>query len=79
MFPACELANAADLAVNGAQTRAVALAPNHALVIGGRDLAAPLDQGAVGIKEKLGVVQRSAVTLVDADGHDNARLLGKLR
>ena len=41
-------------------------------------LAAPLDQGAVGIKEKLGVVQGSAVTLVDADGHDNSRLLGSV-
>ena len=74
MLPARQLANAADLAVNGAQTGAVALAPDHALVIGGRDLAAALNQGAVGIKEQLGVVQGSAVTLVDADGHDNSRL-----
>ena len=51
VLPACQLANAADLAVDGAQTRAVALAPDHALVIGGRDLAAALNQGAVGIEE----------------------------
>ena len=74
VLPARQLTNAADLAVDGAQTGAVSLAPDHALVIGGRDLAAPLDQGAVGIKEKLGVVQGSAVALVDADGHDNSRL-----
>src|SRR5918912_3742718 len=72
VLPAGELANAADLAVDGAQTRAVALAPDHALVMGGLDLAAPLNQGAVGIKEKLGVVQGSAVTLVDADGHNDS-------
>ena len=79
VLPACQLANAADLAVDGAQARAVALAPDHALVIGGRDLAAPLNQGAIGIEEKLGVVEGSAVTLVDADGHDDSRLLGRLR
>ena len=76
VLPARQLADAANLAVDGAQARAVALAPDHALVIGGRDLAAPLDQGAVGIEEKLGVVQGSAVTLVDADGHDDSRLPG---
>src|SRR5215469_10494946 len=75
MLPACQLTNAADLAVDCPQTRAVALAPNHALVIGGRDLAAPLNQGAVGIKEKESIVQGSAITLVDANGHDNTRLL----
>ena len=37
--------------------------------------AAPLNQRAIGIKEKLCVVQGSAVALVDADGHDNSRLL----
>jgi hypothetical protein len=33
------------------------------------DLAAPLDQGAVGIEEKLCVVEGSTVAFVDADGH----------
>ena len=51
---------------------------SDALVISRRYLAAPLNQGAVGIKEKLGVVQGSAVTLVDADGHNNSRLLASL-
>jgi hypothetical protein len=76
VLPACQLTNAADLAIDGAQARAVSLAPDHALVIGGRDLAAPLEQDAVGIEEKLGVVQGSAVTLVHADGHDDSRLPG---
>jgi len=53
VLPACQLANASHLAVDSPQARAVALAPDHALVIGGRDLAAPLGQGAVSIKEKL--------------------------
>src|SRR5678809_1038508 len=77
MLPACQLTNAADMAFDGAQARAVSLAPDHALVIGGRDLAAPLDQGAVGIEQKLGVVQASAVTLVHADGYDDSRLLSR--
>src|SRR5687767_4555314 len=51
MLPARQLADATDLAVNGAQTRAVALTPDHALVIGRRDLAAALDQRSVGVKE----------------------------
>jgi len=50
VLPARQLTNAADLAVNGAQTRAVALPPDHALVVGGRDFAASLDQPAVGIE-----------------------------
>ena len=74
MLPARQLTNAADLAVNGAQARTVALTPDHALVIRGRDLAAPLNQGAVGIEEQLRVVERSTVTFVDADGRDNSRL-----
>src|SRR5215207_7025979 len=76
MLPARELPDAADLAIDGAEARPVPLAPDHALMIGGRDLAAPLDQGAVGIEEKLCVVQGSAVTLVHADGHDDSRLPG---
>lgn len=48
MFSAGELTNAADLTVNGAKTRAVALAPDHAFVIGGRGFATALNQGAVG-------------------------------
>jgi hypothetical protein len=73
MLPTRQLTNAADRAVDGAQTRAVALAPDHAFVIRRRDLATPLNQRAVGVEEQLGVVQGGAVALVDADGHDHAR------
>src|SRR5262245_58330819 len=76
MLPARQLTNAADLAVYGAQTRTVTLTPDHTLVVGGRDLAAPLEQGAVGIEQKLSVVHSSAVTLVHADRNDDPRLLG---
>ena len=38
----------------------------------GRDLASSLNQRAVDIKEKLRVVQSSAITLVDADGDNDA-------
>ena len=74
--PSMQLTNATDLAVNGVQTRAVAVTPNHALVVGGRYLAAPVDQRAVGVEQKLGVIQGSSVTLVDADGDSDCRPLG---
>ena len=75
MLPARQLPDAANLAVHGAQAGTVTLAPDRALVISGRDRAAPLNQGAVGIEEEMGVVQGSAITLVDPDRYDNARLL----
>jgi hypothetical protein len=78
MLPARQLTNATGRAVYGAEARTVALAPHHALVIGGRDLAASLDQGAVGIEEQLRVVKSAAVTFVDADGHHNSRLFARL-
>ena len=78
MLPARQLTNAADRAVDGAQTRAVALAPDHALVIRRRDLATPLNQPAVGIEQKLSVVHGVAVTLVDADRDDHPRLSARI-
>ena len=78
VLPARQLTNAADLAVDGAQARTVTLTPDHALVVRGRDLAAPLNQGAVSVEEKLGVVQGAAVTFVDADRRDDARLLARV-
>ena len=74
MLPAGELADAPNLAIDGPQPGTVALSPDHALVVRGRDLAAPLKQGAVSVKEQLSVVNRSPVPLVDADGYDNTRL-----
>jgi len=58
MLPARERADAPDRAVDGAQPRAVALPPDQALVVGRGDLAAMLEQTAVGIgrnPEKSGV------------------------
>jgi hypothetical protein len=53
VLPAGELSNAPNRTVDAAQARAVALAPDHPLVIGWRDLAAALDQRAVRVEEKL--------------------------
>ena len=60
-----------DRTVGGAQPRAIALPPDHALVVGGGDFAAMLDQRAVSVEQQLGVIKRATITLVDADaGHD---------
>src|SRR6185436_10180511 len=78
MLPAGELTDAARPAVDGAKTRSVSLAPDHSLVIRRRDLAAALKQGSIRIEEELGIVESPAVALVDADRHDDARLLASL-
>ncbi|MNP20696.1 hypothetical protein D3C76_1132800 [compost metagenome] len=70
MFPAGQCADAADGAVGGAQAGAIALAPDHALVIGGGYLASVLDKRAVGVEQQLSVVDRAAIALVDADTGD---------
>ncbi|MCY1242972.1 hypothetical protein D9M72_559730 [compost metagenome] len=46
-------------------------------MVGRGNLAATLDQRAVGIEQQLRVVQRAATALVDADGHDHPRLPGR--
>jgi hypothetical protein len=43
---------------------AIAVAPDHALMESGTDLAAALDQGAVCVEQQLRVVERAAVALV---------------
>ena len=40
--------------------------------------APTLDKCAVRIEQQLGIVERSAIALVDADGHHHARLLARL-
>src|SRR5260370_1863423 len=55
----------------------MAVAPAHAVVMRGRDLAAALNQRAVGIKEKLRVVESSAVPFIDANRHNNPCLLAR--
>ena len=79
MLPACQLADAADRAVDGPQPGAIALPPDHAFMVGRGDLAATLDQGAVGVEQQLRVVERAAVALVDADGHHHPGLPGRPR
>jgi hypothetical protein len=55
------------LSSHGAQARSVSMAPNQVLMIRGGAFAMPLDEAPVGIKQKLRVVKRSAVSLIDAD------------
>jgi len=66
VLPARQLTDATNLAVNCPQAGSVALAPDHTLVIRRSGFAPPLNQGAVGIKQKLRVVEGSTVTFVDA-------------
>src|SRR6202041_2095168 len=71
VLPARELAHAADGGVDGTEAVALALPPDHPLVVRRRDLPAPLHESAVGVEEELRVVEGAAVTLVDAErDHD---------
>ena len=74
VLPTRQLSNPSDLAFHRARARAIALSPNHALVVGGRDLASPLKQGAVGIEEKLRVVQSSLIPFINADRDNDSPL-----
>ena len=51
VLPARQLADSSDGAVDDLQTRRVALTPENLLVIGRRELAAPLKQRAVGVEQ----------------------------
>lgn len=73
-----QLSDAPDCAVDRAQPTTVALAPDHPFVVGRHDLAAALQQGAVGVEQQLRVVQRSTVALVDTDRYDHACRTGGL-
>ena len=75
MLPACQLTDAPDCAVDSSQPGTVALPPDHALMVGRGNLAATLNQGAVGIEQQLRVVERATIALVDADGHHHPGLL----
>jgi hypothetical protein len=74
MLPARQLTDASDGAVDSFQPRTIALTPDHAFVVGRRNLATALDQGAVSIEQQLRIVERAAVALVDADGRHYACL-----
>jgi hypothetical protein len=78
VLPARELADASGGAVHGTQPRGVALTPDDLLVVGGRELAAVLDQRAVRVEQQLRVVDGAAVSLVDTDRDDHLVLPGGL-
>ncbi|MNP29503.1 hypothetical protein D3C76_1225300 [compost metagenome] len=78
MFPTGQGADAPDGAVDGTQTRTIALPPDHAFVVGRGDFASMLNQATVGIEEQLRVVDRAAIALVDADGDDHSCLFAGL-
>ena len=75
MLIARQLTDAPDCAVDGMQPRTVALAPDHAFMVGRRNLATTLNQGAVSIEEQLRIVDCPAVAFVDSDGHHHSGLL----
>jgi hypothetical protein len=74
MLPARQLADATNRGVHGAQSRTVALPPDHAFMIGRRDLASTLDQGSVRIEQQLRIIECTTIALVDADGHHHSCL-----
>jgi hypothetical protein len=74
VLPAGQRADTAGARVHGRQTGAVALAPDHALVVGRRDLAALEHQAAIGIEHQLRVVQTAVVAFVHAQHHHHAQL-----
>ena len=76
VLPAGQGPHAAHGGGHGAQAAAVALAPNHALVVGGRDFTAVQYQFAGGVEHQLGVVKRTVVALVHAQHHHHAALAG---
>ncbi len=67
VLPASQLPDAAHGGVGRAEPVALALPPDHALVIRGRDLPAALHQGAVGVEEELRIVEGAVIALVDAE------------
>ncbi len=70
VLPAGQRADAPHRSVHHLQPGAVALAPDHPLMEGRRDLAALQPQRAVGVEDQLRVVERAMVALVDAE-HDD--------
>src|SRR5260370_21478242 len=78
MLPTRQLANSADRTRDSAQAGAVPLTPDHALMIGRRDLATPLNQRALCVTEPLRFRKRFTVALVDAAGNDHSLLFADL-
>src|SRR5262245_39575178 len=78
MLPTRQLAYATDSTIDSYESAAVALAPHHPFVEGGRDLAPTLDQCAVRVEKQLRVVHGATVAFVDPDGDDHASAAGGL-
>ena len=72
MLPAGQRADAPGRGIHHLQPGAIALAPDHALMEGRRELAALQLERAVGIENQLGVVERAVVALIDAQHDDHA-------
>ncbi len=79
MLPAGERAHAAHGGVDHRETRAVALAPDHPLMEGRRDLPPLQFQRAVGVEHELRIIERSVVALVDSEDDDRAVLARRRR
>ena len=71
MLPAGQRPHFAHCRVAHAQTRTIALPPNHALVVGRCHLAALQQAFSIRIEDKLSVVERSFVSLVHTQNNDH--------
>ena len=76
MLPARQRADATNGCVNRADTGAVPLSPDHALMIGRRDFAAFQQQATIVFKNQLRIVQGAAVALIHAH-HQHHSVLGR--
>ena len=70
VLPAGQRADAADGGIDNGEARAIALPPDHPFMECRRDLAALEREPAVGVENKLRVVERTVIALVDAE-HDH--------
>ena len=74
VFPARQGAHPPDGGIHHLQPGAVALPPDHAFMVGRRDLAPLEHQFAAGIENQLGIVERAAIAFVHPqDDHDAAQ------
>ncbi len=79
MLPAGKRADAPDRGVDDLKPGAVALAPDHPLMEGRRDLAALRGEPAVGVEHELRIVERAVIALVDAEHDHDAVALRRCR
>src|SRR5688572_8195513 len=72
MLPARERAQPADSSVHSLETAAVALAPDHSLVISRCDFASLQRQTAICIKYQLRVEEAPMIAFIHTEHHDDA-------